>query len=375
MFICEGQLRHLMTPEQYHSEAQYKREIDRLFLPGWHLVATTSDLPKSGDFLTLEVLGKPLLVRNIEGKIHAFLNVCPHRHCLIASRSRGSAPRFRCQYHGWEFNQEGRTAKIPDAGSFRPFDRENARLKEFRTETCGDMVFVSLADAGGGLPEYFGPIYETVGNWFVAPYRQVARWETVCQANWKVPVENSLEGYHTPLVHPMTFGPYVDEQDCEHILNERYTIFRTPVPRRFPNGIQGWSAARLGIAPTNTYTHLAVHPHLLFNSLDVHRMVQWVLPTSPSSTRIWNWVYALRGTRKNPLARVVAALTGWTVARIARRIAFEDSLIFPHVQRGLEASPHRGVIGRREERIYTFQAFIGKEVCIACEARPTASAG
>jgi phenylpropionate dioxygenase-like ring-hydroxylating dioxygenase large terminal subunit len=369
MFVHENQLRHVLAPSQYFAERPYEIEIERLFLRGWHLVATMRDLPKSGDFLTLELFGKPVLVRNIDGKIHAFLNVCPHRHCLITSRARGSDPRFRCQYHGWEFTREGRTAHIPDARSFRPFDRENARLREFRTELCGEMVLVCLSDDAPPVAEQFGPLYETLRNWFAPPYRQVARWEIGCAANWKVPVENSLEGYHTPMVHPKTFGPYAEEEDCEHVLDPRYTIFRTPVPRRFPNSMQAWAAAQLGIAPENVYTHMALHPHLLFNSLDVHRMAQCVVPTSAATTRIYNWVYGLRGARNDPIRRILAAATGRAAAAIAKRIVYEDSVIIPNVQRGLASSPHPGVIGRREERIYVFQRFVADKTAREDSAR------
>src|SRR5262249_11899476 len=125
MFIHKSQLQQLLRPDQYVSDSQYRDELDRVFGPAWHLVATTPDLARPGDFVTADLLGHPLLLRNMEGEIRAFLNVCPHRHSRLTDVARGSSPRLRCQYHGWEFNAEGRTGRIPDAQSFRPFDREN----------------------------------------------------------------------------------------------------------------------------------------------------------------------------------------------------------------------------------------------------------
>jgi phenylpropionate dioxygenase-like ring-hydroxylating dioxygenase large terminal subunit len=78
MFLHQTQLRHLLEPADYYDEQRHQIELDRLFRPGWHVVGTTAELPRPGAFFTRELLGWPLLVRNCDGKIHAFLNICPH---------------------------------------------------------------------------------------------------------------------------------------------------------------------------------------------------------------------------------------------------------------------------------------------------------
>src|SRR5439155_8963074 len=152
--------------------------------------------PRPGDFLTTELLGEPLLLRNVDREPHAYLNVCAHRHCLLRSEPTGHDEQLHCQYHGWEYQDDGRTAKIPEAGCFRPWDRENARLRKFRTATCGELVFVCLAADAPGLEEFLGPFYPTCQAWFASPYGLKWSWQADYQANWKVPVENSLESYH-----------------------------------------------------------------------------------------------------------------------------------------------------------------------------------
>src|SRR5262249_25795546 len=188
--------------EPYFPEAHPRREMERVLLPGWHLVTTMNDLRRDGDFVTLTLFDKPLLIRRIDGEPHAYLNVCAHRHCLLTGKERGHDPAFRCQYHGWEYQPDGRTGKIPDAQSFRPSDRENARLVKFRSDRCGELVFVSLTNEGPSLREQMAELYEEVNTSFSSPFRQIWEWNTEYATNWKVAIENLLESYHIPSLHP-----------------------------------------------------------------------------------------------------------------------------------------------------------------------------
>jgi choline monooxygenase len=361
MFIHQHQLEYLLRSEDYHSEEQFRTEIDRLFLPAWHLVCTKAELPRDGDFLTMDLFDRPLLVRNFGGEYFAFENVCAHRHCLLTTLPRGNSPKLRCQYHGWEYDQHGRTGRIPDAKCFRPWDRENARLKTYRLESLGDLLFVSLAQEGPSLREYFGPHYDAFAPFYTTPeWRLKHVWEYDCPSNWKVPAENTLESYHIPCLHPSSFGGlYPSEPASEHELDPRYTLLRydsseDPKVRIWQTRFTRW----LGGTPTSIYVHCHVHPHLIFVSTDLFAYALMYIPLSPRLTRLRIRMFAFRGTKRAPwawlLAKFTAALGQWTM----KRIQLEDLAIFADQQRGLEVSPHRGVIGTREERIYVFQQYI-----------------
>lgn len=363
MFINKNQLRHLLTPEHYVSETQYRDELEHLFGPAWHLVGTMRDLARPGNFITLDLLGHPLLVRNMDGTLRAFLNVCSHRHCRITNRRRGSSPRLRCQYHGWEYTAEGRTARIPDAQSFRPFDRENSCLKTFRVATCGALVFVNLIDDGPTLDEFLGPNHALWLESFGSDYQLAGAWSREFPCNWKVVVENSLESYHIPCVHPKTFGRYPREELCAHVLDERFTTFRADrsnLRENLTRRIRRWGLRRLGAAATFTYEHQNIHPHLTFSGGDFHRIAMVVYPLSSTTCRYSYYAFSLRGARGGPLAPVLAPLLRTIVARATRRVFLEDASIYASVQQGLAASPHPGVIGTREERIYAFQDYVAR---------------
>ena len=357
MFTNQHHLRHLLRPDQYTSEAQYRLELRHLFRPAWHPLAVKSDLAKPGDFLTFDLLETPILVRNFGGELRAFLNVCPHRHSRLTDETRGHTERLRCRYHGWEFNKDGGTGKIPDAKAFRPWDRDNACLTRFRVDTCGDLVFVNVGAGGPSLREWLAPVWDAWQDYGGA-YRYAATWEKDFPCNWKVVLENSLESYHIPEVHPWTFKEFPAEENAWHELTDRFTSFKTVPPREFATFAQDWMVRRLGARVSHEYWHRVLHPHATGSSLDSFRMMQCVFPTGPATCRYRCMYFTLRGHRQNPLAWVMYRTLRAIATAIGKKVFAEDGSIYAGVQRGMECSPHAGVIGTREERIYTFQKFV-----------------
>ncbi len=358
MFVNKNRLEHLLPAENYTSPEIQRQEIERVFRPSWHLVATKSELARSGDFRTIDLLGTPLILRNFDGALHAFLNVCAHRHCEIVSAPCGNSPSLKCQFHGWEYDARGRTGKIPDAACFRPWDRDNAQLREFRLETCGDLVFVNLTAEGEDLRTFLGdPFHEFEARFQTPRVALIDSWQYEFAANWKIHVEIGLESYHIPCVHPKTFGTFPHEERCWHDLSERWSRFRTPTGEGSNSRVMRHILNRLGGSFTQTYSHTAVHPHLSSSSEgEFLCLMQMVLPVAPDRCRSMGWLYALKGARRGFYERALHAGLRTAARKFARQVVLEDASVFPALQRGLAASPFRGVIGTREERIYLFQA-------------------
>lgn len=357
MFTHQHHLRHLLRPEHYTSEAQHRAEIRHLFHPAWHPLAAKSELARSGDFLTFELLETPILLRNFDGQLRAFLNVCPHRHSKLTDQPCGNTEMLRCQYHGWEYDADGRTGKIPDAKAFRPWDRENSCLRTLLVDTCGDIVYVNLSDNPVSLREWIGPLWD-VWETYGGDYRHAGTWEKDFPCNWKVVLENSLESYHIPQVHPYTFKNYPEDTNAWHELNEKFTTFNTKTPHDFGSRVESWFTRQLGAPVTNTYFHRALHPHTTGSMLDSFRMMQCVFPTGPTTCRYRSIFFTLRGRRKNPLAWLLYRTLKTAATLVARKVFDEDAVIYEGVQKGIAASPHPGVIGVREERIYYFQKYV-----------------
>jgi len=365
MFIHQSRLKHVLPPEVYWTQQAYEQELEKLLWPAWHLVATRRELANDGDFVTVELMGKPLMIRNCEGELHAFLNVCAHRHCLLSTDRRGSSPRIRCPYHGWEYDKHGRTGKIPDAKAFAPFERERARLLKYRIDTCGDLIFVTLAEHGPTLQEFLGTSYASCQADFSHPWEEVWGWESEYPCNWKIPVENSLESYHMDCLHLNTFGRFPKEELCTHKFEDNLTRFHLDISGYKDNAMQRRVMHVLGGGKTDRYTHEHVFPNFLFTHSDTYSMLQSVVPISPTRAATVVRLFAFRGDRKNLLARIVAFLAKREGIKMTRKILLEDAGIFEAVQRGNENTIYTGVLGTREERVFAFQDWVARQCALS----------
>lgn len=268
-------------------------------------------------------------------------------------------PNLKCQYHGWEFNEAGRTGRIPEPKNFRPWDRDNAHLRAIHLETIGDLVFLKLSDGGPALKEWFEPLDAVIADSFAAPRWQMKQvWNFDCRCNWKVPTENTLESYHVAEVHPKWFGGGLpDEQSSHHTLDERYTTLRYDCIREIDRK-QTYAARTLGHEPTGAYCHFHFHPNIWFVTTDTFNYLATCIPTSPTTCEVQTRMFALWGAKRSPWASFVRQVA-WRIGRRTMYMIFnEDRAIFESQQRGLAASDRPGVIGVREERIHTFQRYI-----------------
>lgn len=361
MWVHTGRLPHLLAPHSYFDPERHARELATLFVDGWHCVATRDVLGSPGAFVTVELLGEPVLIRNCDGEIRAFQNVCAHRHAELTSLARGTSARIRCQYHGWEYDADGRSLGVPDASSFVPIRRGGECLRRFRAATCGQLVFVSLAERGASLREALGePSWELVEQMFSDAYDRVATWTLDHAANWKIPVENALESYHVPQVHPKTFRTLSNPRDATHTLEPRFTALESVTP---PAGAAlRWVAEQWRRAPRRVYVHHHAYPSLLLARTDVSSLAQVVVPTSPTSSRSFAFCFVHRGEGARLVHRALGPLVRTLVARYTRAVLDEDNAMFASIQRGLRASTHAGVIGAREERVHAFQQYVERTV-------------
>jgi phenylpropionate dioxygenase-like ring-hydroxylating dioxygenase large terminal subunit len=362
MFLADSHLPQLLPREAYFSREWYDREIEQIFLPSWHLVGLTSDLKKDGDYFTSTLFGRPLLVCRLEGEFRAFLNVCAHRYSLLTSRPCGNNPTLRCQYHGWEYDANGRTRKIPDAPNFRPLDRESAALKRYRVAACGQLLFVSLAEEGPSLAEHLGPNFALAEKWFPRTARAGSMRSTVA-ANWKVVLENALESYHIHSVHQKTLGDFPDEDSCRHELHDGSSLFESQgaAPSAMRAAFE-FLHARVGLRPTRRYLHLLTYPNLTFSIHDALISLQVITPLSPSSTEIRSMAFVRQGPASAALWNVLLRMASPLEQLFWLRVVREDLAILPQVQQGIEAAeaPTGGLLSRREERCAHFQAFVAR---------------
>lgn len=363
MFTSSSHLPQLLAPDDYCSDTQYQAELRALLLPAWHCVGTLDDIPREGDFRTLDLLGHPVLIRRSEGKVFAYLNVCAHRFCILNDKPQGNLPKLRCQYHGWEYNCEGLTQKIPDAKSFRPLNKGEVGLVRFPVDTVGRLVFVRLSDEHVSLSEFLGPNHSVIDDWFGDCRRQMTSYDANVSCNWKTYLENGLESYHVDTVHAKTFVHWPDEAHCRHQLEDTWTSFTTEHedPRRLYRALDT-CVRRILKVPKEPYVHVHIYPSFTFIRMSVFTYVESVLPVAPGVTRVVTRGYCRQPADATAATRTASMLIGKWGARFLKIVQDEDlSILFP-CQRGLRSSEHPrgGLVSIREERIHHFQRYVWK---------------
>ncbi|MEO8495685.1 MAG: aromatic ring-hydroxylating dioxygenase subunit alpha, partial [Planctomycetota bacterium] len=322
MFVHDSQLPQVLDAESYYTDRQHECERNRLFLPGWHFVASLADLRRDGDYLTIDLLGQPLLVWRSCGEIHVFLNVCAHRSSLLTNRPCGRMERLKCQYHGWEYDERGRTRRIPEAHNFRPLEQGELGLTKLRSETRGQLVFVTLDEQASDLASYLGPAYDLCGQLFSGERRRILKIDFEVAANWKLRVENALESYHIESVHPKSFGRLPSPESCTHQLEEWGSVFTTnePAGGRMRRLFDELMARSLGLEADYKYEHFIFYPNVMFAAGGVFSVVEVAVPVTPTRSRVILEMFCHPGHRSNPLSALVFRALCWGGRRFAKQV-------------------------------------------------------
>jgi choline monooxygenase len=171
------------------------------------MVARVDDLQRVGDFVPVTVLDEPVVITHgLDGELRAFYNVCRHRAGQVAL-TKGNRKSLQCRYHGWTYGLDGCLRAAPEMEATEGFAKEDFGLVPVRVEKWGPFVFVNLSESAPPLADVMGAIPAEVARpgYDVESMRLVERREYVIECNWKVYVDNYLEGYHIPIVHPTLF--------------------------------------------------------------------------------------------------------------------------------------------------------------------------
>jgi choline monooxygenase len=374
MFVHATALPHVLPPSAYSDAAVFAAEQKQLLRPSWQFVALRQQqLARPGDQVVRELHGVPVVVRNDAGVINTFVNVCAHRHAMLAAPSCKHQGTLTCQYHGWQYDDDGALKKLPDGRSFAGLDARALRLKKLRTEVVGELVFASLADHNSttnnddsaGFIDGLG----AMGAEFVRCFGDhwpVRTWVTEHDVNWKVIVENAVESYHVPAVHPHTFTAFRAPELHEHTLHERYTRYVDNKPWDGFAGFVAQTLAKLWLPqPTLArFTHTHVFPTTLLYYGDLVSTVVSLEPLGPTRTRQVAVSFLPKALRSS-LWRPVQWAFGRTFAALGERILREDMAAWPSIQQGLMHSTHEGVLSCREERVYAFQQYVAAGIAAA----------
>jgi len=183
-------------------------ERNQIFDRTWLYLGHESEIAESGDYLSRTVGGRALvLCRDDSGAVRVWLNTCTHRGATVCREAKGHGRFLTCFYHAWSFELSGKLASLPDAEAYGDgFDQQAlALVSPPKVDTYRGFVFVSfnpsvepLLDHLAGAAEYLDLVVDqSATDMVILPGTQ----EYSIKANWKLLVENSIDGYHAMSTH------------------------------------------------------------------------------------------------------------------------------------------------------------------------------
>jgi choline monooxygenase len=313
----------------YRDPDIHESERRAVFGNTWQAVGRADQVAEPGGFFTAEVAGEPILVvRDEDGVLRAFYNVCRHRAARVVAEAEGQLKKLRCRYHGWTYDLTGRLRGTPEFDGVADFCREDNGLPHVAVATWGPIAWVHLGPSPPPLDQFLAPLPQRTESLRLAALRFVERREYRLACNWKVFVDNFLDGgYHVNTVHPGLAG----------VLD--YSRYRTEVfghssvqisPFKPVDGQDQVAQVRSGDAAYYWW----VYPNFMINLYQGVMDTNLVLPLGPEACRVvFDFYFAEpEGEERR---KFIAQSTA-----VGHQIQLEDVGICEEVQRGLASQSY-----------------------------------
>ncbi|HKF49015.1 MAG TPA: aromatic ring-hydroxylating dioxygenase subunit alpha [Terracidiphilus sp.] len=205
-------------------------ERDQVFARNWIAVGRLDQVAEPGQFFTFELAGEPLIVvRGADGELRAFFNVCRHHAAAVVTAPCGTAQHLRCPYHGWTYGLDGGLKGAPEFAGVCNFDRAANGLVPVRVATWEHFVFVNLHPQPPALADLLGDLPKRIAPLALGRLRFFARKSYTLACNWKVYVDNYLDGgYHVPHLHK-GLNSVLDYKEYTIENSRRYCLQSSPM--------------------------------------------------------------------------------------------------------------------------------------------------
>lgn len=210
----------MTLPQKYYTSPEiFAHEKERIFDRYWFCVGHQSRIPSPGDYFVQEILGESLIIlRDREGQIRAFYNVCRHRGTRICEQAEGQFKNsIQCSYHAWTYGLDGQLIGAPFMKEIANFRWEDFPLRTAPIRLWEGFIFLNTNLQSEPLPfdELFAPMQGRISQWNVSQLKVTHRERYEIASNWKYIFQNFNECYHCPTIHPLlnTMTTYVSAEN------------------------------------------------------------------------------------------------------------------------------------------------------------------
>ena len=314
---------------------------DVVFARNWQLVSRRAKLANPGDHVVAEIAGRPvILVRGDDQVLRGFFNVCRHRAGPLALAD-GNARQLQCKYHGWTYTLAGQLRAAHEMKEAQGFDMSRIHLEAIEVAEWEGLVFAAVRTPTVSLEQLLGGIRERIQPLSLGKFTWHSHVDYEVSCNWKAYVDNYLEGYHLPQVHP-GLSKVLDYRQYTTETAEWYSHQHSPV-----EGGQGPYAA-------GEAHYYFIWPNMMLNILPGRLQTNLVVPVSSSRCRVVFDYYYL-DLESQAAKKMIAEDFAFS-----DEVQKEDMSICERVQKGLESgSYYAGRISpKRESGVHHFQELV-----------------
>ncbi|MDX1439863.1 MAG: SRPBCC family protein [Rubricoccaceae bacterium] len=305
----------------YTHSAFHAFDEEHVMAKSWQVVGHMSQLVAPGDYVTAMIAGNPVVVvRDKEGDIRAFYNVCKHRGGPLATESCGHLRKgvLQCQYHGWTYLLDGSLRGVPRFDRTDLFDKKDFGLTPVHLAEWEGLLFVTLEEDPNPIDEQLGGIADRIAPQKLHSKQFHSRVTYSVACNWKVYVDNYLEGYHIPLVHP-ELNTMLDYRNYVTETHPQYSLQHSPL--KGDNGVYN--------ADGGDAFYYWIFPNIMLNILPGRLQVNRVIPIAADRCDvIFDYYY-------DDLTSPEAQKSIAEDMEFSEKVQQEDMDICEHVQRGL----------------------------------------
>lgn len=261
----------------YVDPAFHAVDREAIFARTWQGVGRVGQVSEPGMFFTAMVADDPVIVlRDKAGVLRAFFNVCRHRGGPLATDSTGCVKALTCQYHGWTYLLDGTLRGVPRWDRVDLFDKKDYGLIPISVETWQGFVFVNLDPSAAPLMTTMAGVAERIAPMRLDELAFARRVDYEVACNWKVYVDNFLEGYHVPYVHPELMKIYDFKQYTTDV-SEEWSVQWSPLAP---------GDAPYDIRPGDKAYYFCVFPNFMLNILPGRLQTNLVVPIGHDRCRV-----------------------------------------------------------------------------------------
>ena len=280
--------------EHYITQSMFDEEKNSIIFNQWAGLDVCSEIPKIGDAKPLNFMGLPLfIIRDTQNAVRVYQNTCRHRGMILVDKPKKIQGAIRCPYHSWCYSTEGQLVSTPHIGgpgqnTDKNIDRSKLSLIEIRSHIWRDVIFVNPDGMAPPFEEVHQPLLDRWSVFEQPMYSDMSdsSFKLEVNGNWKLAVENYLESYHLPWVHP-GLNSYSKLEDHENIVEYGHysgQISHKYIPQ-YTTGKQFADFNNLGPEWDTKGEYIVLFPNLVLGVQKDHIFNLIIEPLAPNKIR------------------------------------------------------------------------------------------